>query len=1019
MTININTIYTTAKLKGDSSSGISTSTTYYGVRYLCEKPVVDTTAGTIQYTIYFQPYLENDSSYNRWDTESPSSGNVSYFRIDGVTYNFWIKYDLSANGNKQFLTNSSNNSEFWIQNASSASSNIIDVSRIFNQTGARGLKYVFSVAIDSIGADQTSIIKTISYKITPPTGGSDGFKGTSNTSISIELPLPDFLSVPTGFSAVADYTYNGIGVFKSNTSTSSIELNWTAPTVNGTNTVANYILRYAISSTNNIPSTLSSSISLDTTNNSIDISNAAFKSVLNSISEGQYLFVAIQVVGTEFTKNEYSNIITLRKNIRPSAPIITGSTYYDNNYNVTFTIKAQNGVINTSACNFSYGSEKGVSAGTYTYTFGSNDSMALTFYAEDGLGDKSEGIVVNYSPQSTLNLTLEPNMAKVINNIYAAVMNSFDYTITGGSGPYTISLKIANTQIVSFTTSYSSNTYNFSIPLNVLNYGVSRGIDYNITMTVSDSTNASSSVSKTYKVPALSFTITAVGEAEGTNFNKEIDYTYNTTGTSMGYSVIYNGKTINLNNTGRGVFSVTNIPYGASTNFIFRAQDQLGLYVTNTVELTRISASDAPPTPMDFTIDITSLYTLKPLSKRLIASNNTEDEEINATWYNEKNGKKYKIYVVYGIYEIEVATVQSSGSGDTASSTIEIDDDFFKNFINTHSNSTISGQFRMYGYDETYGFSDTYATATSSTNINNPLNFTISFQEAPKFATGSSIITFGISSIYGQSTIPNPGDTISLRFPAAEDYNNNTIFYRIYEEISNNSIVVDSHIYNPEIILSGSECTTSFVVSDNIYENNSYSIKVIPYTIYGSGEPLVYAPEGLYKGRVTNPSFEVVSSSVDGSDNLTINCKFNDKGGNNKGVNNFRSDFRYTIYINDTSNGSAITDTFSITVSDYTQSTPLVIKLVGYAANNNQQQVTSSLSYIHYLAEPTVAYRKNYLGINTSTPEGVDVIIDIRAYNNYEKVKLVGPTKTITINLSDGSIDGAIISGGEWVSDKI
>ena len=71
---------------------------------------------------------------------------------------------------------------------------------------------------------------------------------------------------------------------------------------------------------------------------------------------------------------------------------------------------------------------------------------------------------------------------------------------------------------------------------------------------------------------------------------------------------------------------------------------------------------------------------------------------------------------------------------------------------------------------------------------------------------------------------------------------------------------------------------------------------------------------------------------------------------------------------------------------------------------------------------PVVSIRKNYLGINTgSSIDGDDTIllqINALSSGNRKKIKLISPDAsnpiTIEIDLTDGSIDGAIISGGEW-----
>lgn len=71
---------------------------------------------------------------------------------------------------------------------------------------------------------------------------------------------------------------------------------------------------------------------------------------------------------------------------------------------------------------------------------------------------------------------------------------------------------------------------------------------------------------------------------------------------------------------------------------------------------------------------------------------------------------------------------------------------------------------------------------------------------------------------------------------------------------------------------------------------------------------------------------------------------------------------------------------------------------------------------------PVVSIRKNYLGINTgSSIDGDDTIllqINALSSGNRKKIKLISPDAsnpiTLEIDLTDGSIKGATISGGEW-----
>lgn len=74
---------------------------------------------------------------------------------------------------------------------------------------------------------------------------------------------------------------------------------------------------------------------------------------------------------------------------------------------------------------------------------------------------------------------------------------------------------------------------------------------------------------------------------------------------------------------------------------------------------------------------------------------------------------------------------------------------------------------------------------------------------------------------------------------------------------------------------------------------------------------------------------------------------------------------------------------------------------------------------------PVVSIRKSYLGINTgSSIDGDDtILLQINALSSGSRKKIIlygpaadktSPGATIEINLANGSIDGAIISGGEW-----
>ena len=82
---------------------------------------------------------------------------------------------------------------------------------------------------------------------------------------------------------------------------------------------------------------------------------------------------------------------------------------------------------------------------------------------------------------------------------------------------------------------------------------------------------------------------------------------------------------------------------------------------------------------------------------------------------------------------------------------------------------------------------------------------------------------------------------------------------------------------------------------------------------------------------------------------------------------------------------------------------------------------TSDLEYlVVYNVLPTVAYRQNYLGINTKNPSknGKDNLVNpavtISAYNNQNKIYLISSLNTASINLETGEQIGFIIDCGKW-----
>jgi hypothetical protein len=93
-------------------------------------------------------------------------------------------------------------------------------------------------------------------------------------------------------------------------------------------------------------------------------------------------------------------------------------------------------------------------------------------------------------------------------------------------------------------------------------------------------------------------------------------------------------------------------------------------------------------------------------------------------------------------------------------------------------------------------------------------------------------------------------------------------------------------------------------------------------------------------------------------------------------------------------------------------------------ANANKEAKTSkafeSLEYIIYNIKPTVAYRKNKLGINydfVNTNNKEDGVLMVSEYNNLNKIYLLHTEGSRNIDIKSGKLTGFVFNGGVWGSD--
>ena len=150
-----------------------------------------------------------------------------------------------------------------------------------------------------------------------------------------------------------------------------------------------------------------------------------------------------------------------------------------------------------------------------------------------------------------------------------------------------------------------------------------------------------------------------------------------------------------------------------------------------------------------------------------------------------------------------------------------------------------------------------------------------------------------------------------------------------------------------------------------------------------------------------DPGMNVLSSTLNDK-TLTLNCSLNAQG---KGTYNYNLQFdENSVWVTKMNQSSP-----SPFIFEAPPTTNQVARIeVTYTYPNNTTRVGETIesysnTFVIFAASPTVSYRKNYLGINNTTP-AEDTVIDINSFANRNKIKFSSPTEAIIelIASSDG-----------------
>lgn len=423
-------------------------------------------------------------------------------------------------------------------------------------------------------------------------------------------------------------------------------------------------------------------------------------------------------------------------------------------------------------------------------------------------------------------------------------------------------------------------------------------------------------------------------------------------------------------------------------------------------------------------------------------------------------------------YKIKVNNTEKALSSATTSATN------FKTLINeiiseSGRNTTYTATLTVTAVD---GFNVSVQLPSQNITINYVEAPTFANSESIKikhdFYTGTSSITTStgteVTSSLAQNNATrlfNPEEGVILMLPKATDYNNDISKYHVYisrndlpttstvpiTPANNSSIVYEE---SPWLSLSPSQLTVS---DTNHYyyrhkaswysKNQYYYFKLIVEDSKGNKTEARYSNTYIIGCRVVKPTFSTgaikpTRSEDDSTITLNYNLTITDLGGSAPSTG-WNKDY-YAAYPNiknlllkieiapDSSFSTSVkTQTSSATTNlqNFTHSEAIFSGVESWSKiymrftiittyNELSTATISSDSFIDaYVGNvPTVSHRSHWVGINTNNFQDNDEVFVVENYSGRDKVVLRGATKTILIDLKNGTINGIDFSSSGTLS---
>lgn len=851
---------------------------------------------------------------------------------------------------------------------------------------------------------------------------------TTKITLTNNIPYTK-CGAPTSIVASGTITPNG-----------TFTVSWSGASAGVSNAIKGYEVYYRISSKGSAPtaSTYTNKKTVSTTSKSGSVTFT-----VSGATRGHEIVCGVITKGSvEGYNSSMKTGGSVKINNLPAAPTVSvNKTLVPYNQgkgdSVTFTISGgtdpEGAAVSYSYSTSANGTKTDLGAGKTSFTTTITKAVTYYFWTKDSCSEYSSN-----STSKAISINTKPTMTMTFNKTNAEnfLISSFKVNFTSGNNgqstgnKYTFGYKFGNQNytLLNNTTSTSyeiGDIRNKFSPLDSnknyeLEFFAIRNDGYDTsdkvtaiysfttpTITLTNDNNEQSSFSKTVKV--------SIGSAKGT-------YTLAKTGQAI----------VNTDKTG---FDTTNVAYGTMIKQINFSE---GFSVNTSNSLTKVKAFEFSPSAGKVHPFLTDTF--------LVYTNNV----LNVSFLG-------KIGSEYGINSVPTLTMQIKDISTSASLTAIGDSssnndtftysfngkDLWSTFFTNLQNKT--NQMVKISFSLTNNFNDTFTSKTFDLNLDfkglievstcllhtndqykkGDINYKCLIQdwEYLKETMGiySDLTVYSFYPVIAQvqtkkDTIDASWENFGASFLLNEEnkesnfeYNTARIKYIINRCFYTFKEVLKSFKLDFRVVFSANN-SDQVIFEDAAWKNITIKAHQEPVANFASisyiNKQLNFKLAGINDGKLPDDSvFDGVSVIIKETNVEVNNFQLND---GTYSITDFSGYFTFSDKVYEFLHLAPIfTSTLTTSLKD---------SVASYTGKYPTTKSTEQYLYaVIYDISPTIAYRKNHIGINTKEPSMIgDCVVAISDYGDRKKIYLNSSSHNAIVDLSSGNIANFIIDCGEW-----